>query len=493
MSQINESAISTPGVYINEIPSFPPAVAQVATAIPAFIGYTQMAIDSSGKDITNKPTSITSLLEYEALFGGPQLETNIVINYAQVVSGTTTTDTISFSFSGNVQSKHIMHSAIRFFYDNGGGTCYIVSIGPYKTIGGGLVLSEFQTGLDALRKEDEPTLIVFPEGQGMAEADYYAIQSAALQECGDLQDRFCIMDLYDTGADLVLSSDLDTAVSNFRNGFASSSLNYGAVYFPNLKTVYYYDYDESKTTIVHTVNGATGPLNGLTLQQLSTAPALTSPPTPSLQNLAAYNTLTQALETQFPVVLPPSPAMAGIYAAVDGSRGVWKAPANVGVQSVFATTFTLSDQLQENLNIDPVSGKSINAIRAFTGQGILVWGARTLTGNDNDFRYISVRRFFISVEESVKYASMQFVFEPNNSTTWMRLRAMIENYLTNLWRLGALAGSKPEQSFYVKVGLGQTMTFDDILNGRLIVEIGLAPVRPAEFIILRFSQIQQTS
>src|SRR5580658_5966928 len=105
MSQINESAIKTPGVYINEIPSFPPAVAQVATAIPAFIGYTQMAIDSSGKDITNKPTSITSLLEYEALFGGPQLETNIVINYAQVVSGTTTTDTISFSFSGNVQSK----------------------------------------------------------------------------------------------------------------------------------------------------------------------------------------------------------------------------------------------------------------------------------------------------------------------------------------------------------------------------------------------------
>jgi phage tail sheath protein FI len=97
------------------------------------------------------------------------------------------------------------------------------------------------------------------------------------------------------------------------------------------------------------------------------------------------------------------------------------------------------------------------------------------------------------VEESVKKATMQFVFEPNDANTWTKVRAMIENYLTNLWRQGALAGAKPEQAFYVKVGLGQTMIFDDILNGRMIVEIGMAPVRPAEFIILRFTQIQQTS
>ena len=95
------------------------------------------------------------------------------------------------------------------------------------------------------------------------------------------------------------------------------------------------------------------------------------------------------------------------------------------------------------------------------------------------------------VEESVRKACMQFVFEPNDANTWIRVWAMIENYLTNLWRDGALAGPKPEQSFYVKVGLGQTMTFDDVLEGRMIVEIGMAPVRPAEFIILRFTQIQQ--
>jgi phage tail sheath protein FI len=478
-------------VYINEIPSFPPAIAQVATAVPAFIGYTQIAKDPSGNDLTNKPTRITSLLEYEAQFGLGQPETNILITYVQQTSGTTSQDTISFSFTGGVQSKHNMHAAIRLFYANGGGAAYIVSVGPYKTIGGALVQTEYETGLAAVRKEDEPTMLVFPEGQNMTEINYYAIQAEALDQCGALQDRFSIMDIYDTGASLVTSGQLDTAIGNFRNGFASDFYNYGAVYFPNLKTVYQYDYDESKTLIKHTVNGSTGPLDGHSLTDISTPPPLLSPPSSPTQNLAAYNTLKAALNSQFLVVMPPSPAMAGIYAAVDGSRGVWKAPANVGVQDVFGLTFQVSDELQQNLNIDAVSGKSVNAIRSFTGKGILVWGARTLDGNSNDFRYISVRRFFIMVEESAKLATMKFVFEGNDGNTWVKLRAMIENYLTNLWRLGALAGSKPEQAFYVKVGLGQTMTFDDILNGRLIVEIGMAPVRPAEFIILRFSQIQQ--
>jgi phage tail sheath protein FI len=401
------------------------------------------------------------------------------------------------AFNG-AKSRHNMHSAVRFFYANGGGPCYIVSVGGYKpAVGDGLSLTDFfdvgtGKGLEAIAKEDEPTLIIFPEGQNMVESNYYALLGHALAQCGDLQDRFCIMDIFNSGEDLVTSSDLDGAIGNFRNGFASGFNNYGAAYFPNLKTVYSYDYDEAQTNIVHTVDGNNGPFNGKSLKEISTPPSLTSPlsPVDSSFNLPAYNLLKQALNTQFPVVLPPSPAVAGIYAAVDATRGVWKAPANTGLQDVIGTTFQISDELQENMNID-ASGKSVNAIRAFTGKGILVWGARTLDGNSNDFKYISVRRFFIMVEESSRKAANVFVFEPNDGNTWVRVRAMIENYLTNLWRLGALAGSKPEQAFYVKVGLGQTMTFDDILNGRMIVEIGMAPVRPAEFIILRFSQIQQ--
>lgn len=188
-----------------------------------------------------------------------------------------------------------------------------------------------------------------------------------------------------------------------------------------------------------------------------------------------------------PLFLPPSPAIAGVYANVDRVRGVWKAPANVSLNSVIKPEVLLSDLDQGDFNVDAENGKSINCIRQFVGRGNLVWGARTLAGNNNEWKYVNDRRFFNMVEESCQNATRQFVFEPNDANTWVRVKGMIDNYLTNLWRVGALQGSKPEHAFYVAVGLNQTMTQDDILNGLLIVEIGLAVVRPAEFIVLRFS------
>jgi phage tail sheath protein FI len=188
-----------------------------------------------------------------------------------------------------------------------------------------------------------------------------------------------------------------------------------------------------------------------------------------------------------PCKLPPSSAMAGIYAAVDNDRGVWKAPANLSINAVIKPSIEFTSRDQEDMNVDPVAGKSVNAIRPFTGKGTLVWGARTLAGNDNEWRYVSVRRFFIFVEESIKKATEGFVFEPNDANTWVRVQGMCENFLTTLWRQGAMQGVKPEHAFYAAVGLGKTMTPLDILEGRMIVEIGMAAVRPAEFIILRFS------
>lgn len=147
----------------------------------------------------------------------------------------------------------------------------------------------------------------------------------------------------------------------------------------------------------------------------------------------------------------------------------------------------VTDEQQALLNIDATTGKSINAIRSFAGKGPLVWGARTLAGNDNEWRYISVRRLFITIEESVKKATAFAVFEPNDASTWLKVKGMIDSYLYTLWERGALRGAKAEEAYFVNVGLNKTMTQDDILNGKLIVEIGLAAVRPAEFIILRFS------
>lgn len=207
----------------------------------------------------------------------------------------------------------------------------------------------------------------------------------------------------------------------------------------------------------------------------------------SLQDsLPVFKTIVRGVSTSMSE-LPPSGAVAGVYAMIDRTRGVWKAPANVSLNDVLEPTVVYTKTQLDNLNVDANSGKSINAIRSFLGKGTLVYGARTLAGNDNEWRYISVRRFFIMVEQSCKKATEPFVFEPNDANTWVKIQGMIENFLTVLWRQGALQGIKPEHAFYVAVGLGKTMTPLDILEGRLIVEIGMAAVRPAEFIILRFS------
>jgi phage tail sheath protein FI len=204
----------------------------------------------------------------------------------------------------------------------------------------------------------------------------------------------------------------------------------------------------------------------------------------------AYNRVKARLATER-VVLPPSAAVAGVYATVDRDRGVWKAPANVSVASVIGPTLKITNEQQDALNVDSGSGKSINAIRAFAGKGTLVWGARTLLGNDNEWRYVNVRRLFIMVEASALSATQFAVFESNDATTWLKVKGMLESYLYGLWEQGALAGSKPESAYYVKVGLGQTMTPQNILEGKMIVEVGLAAVRPAEFIVLRFSHKMQ--
>ena len=148
----------------------------------------------------------------------------------------------------------------------------------------------------------------------------------------------------------------------------------------------------------------------------------------------------KAAIADLPLIMPPSAAIAGIYAAVDADRGVWKAPANVSVSAVIKPTIEFSNTEQDDMNIDTTAGKSVNAIRPFVGKGTLVWGARTLAGNDNEWRYVNVRRFFIFVEESVKKATEPFTFEPNDANTWVKVQAMIENFLTTQWRAGRAAG-----------------------------------------------------
>lgn len=478
----------TPGVYTNEVPSLPPAVKQVDTAIPAFIGYTEKALDVDGNNLTNKPTKISSLLQYELFFGKEQPEKNIEIIYTQQGS----VDELQVLFIGE-KSKHNIYNSLRFYFANGGGSCYIVSVGSYKpNVGDALLLTDFYSigtgkGLEAIVNESEITLIIFPEGQNMAESDYYSLIEMALEQCGTLKNRFCILDLYAGGEKMITTGDAMQAIDKSRIDFPKNYHSYGAAYFPNLKTIYSYEYDESQLKVVHTIGSTPGVFDGKNLFEIGNLPQDLSDNSsvPVYYDPLLYNKIKQKLDADLHQILPASPAVAGIYYLIDHSKGVWKAPANISLRDVIAPVFLVNDTLQQIMNVDSTSGISINAIRVFTGKGILLWGARTLDGNSNEYRYISVRRLFIMVETSIRNGIQIFLTGPNELSTWRNIQAMIENYLMNLWRQGALAGSKPEHAYFVKVGLGQTMTVDDVLSGRMIIEIGLAVVRPAEFIVLR--------
>ena len=491
MSQINETAIRTPGVYTTEIPTLPPSVAQVSTAVPAFIGYTQKNVADNGDLLFNLPTKIFSLKDYEQNFGLPENETGITVTINKKVdSSVTPAKLVSLTGQATISSpsKHIMHHSLRLYFENGGGPCYIVSVGltgvpsspplspPGSVMPTNVDAGELQAGLEALKAWDEPTIIVFPEGQSITgEGDYYSLIEQAIDQCRILQDRFTLIDIHNqfplTGA-----PNTTTTIANFRNKFGlTTDLNYAAAYYPNLKTTFDFSFNNSDVNVVVT----TTPID---TNIPVTAGAVTLDTLKNSDN-AVYNLCLDTIRSQLSPTLPPTPAIAGIYAKVDGSRGVWKAPANVSVNSIYDVTDFITDEEQADMNIDPNAGKSVNAIRPFTGKGILVWGARTMDGNSSEWKFISVRRFFIMVEESSKKATFPFVFEPNDANTWIKVRALLENYLTLLWRQGALAGAKPEQAFFVKCGIGQTMTAQDILDGKLIVEIGMAAVRPAEFII----------
>ncbi len=651
----------TPGVFIEEIPKFPPSIAQVETAIPAFIGYTEKAINTDGTTLQGIPLRVGSMVEYEFYFGG-EPGTNVVqVNID---------DANNFK-TANAKRKYFMYDSLRLFWANGGGDCFIVSLDTYENNAGVPNKTDFTNVLDpanesALMKEDDPTILLFPDAVLLSDSDLKDVQVAALKQCADdsRMDRMTIMDLRET----------DTLGTNFRNGIGVNYLSYGAAYAPWLKVnlpkqVYFTDVksvikrngadvtlkglipvstDPATKTLLNnliddtekayadvasisaktkTLMHAKPSLNdyfqglvadytgapsvgkfktivtyliGEVFQQIdayiaTVSPVLTNPKIVAkvkeaanadfktlfssviaIDAEAAANAKTSAdygtvvadqtklkcaewgggfvagvavsafmvgankiencnlalaqLQKQFDVLnityrsliidqsktitanydnelkeslpvyktilngvsasiglMPPSGAIAGIYAMVDRTRGVWKAPANVSLTNVIGPAVTYSKSQLDNLNVDVSAGKSINAIRTFFGKGTLVYGSRTLAGNDNEWRYVPVRRLFIMVEESVKKATEQFVFEPNDANTWVKIQAMIENFLYNIWRQGALQGIKPEHAYYVAVGLNKTMNPIDILEGRLIIEIGMAAVRPAEFIILRFS------
>lgn len=597
----------TPGVYIKEKNAFGNSVVEAETAIPAFIGYTEKARNGND-DLKNVPWKISSMTEFIQYFGGaPELKFDVdIVKYhpdakmdgASVIPDKATLKPSSSLFQFDIETEekddfeigqekkktsfqvnyafcidgthaYTLYYNMQLFFANGGGACYIVSVGNYKDT---LNKDAMIKALDTLKLEQEITMVVIPEAVKLSNKNNFKdVQQQMLSHCGyDMKNRFALLDIYPKADE---NTRIDSQVNVFWENIGSSFLSYGAAYFPWLNTsvlgerdldgnmftwgdkgytywckfsnidlgfsniinAYYGDEFELKVGETKTVRkhefkfdevnknnegDDIYPTEGETEKAIGkiekiedikdneekvVAKKIKVIWKPSFIDIEDKQTFHLALLNSSFVykqmikgllkslnLLPPSAAMAGIYTMVDRSRGVWKAPANVTLSYVDSVAEDIDDEQQAGLNA-PMNGKAINVIRPFRGEGIKVWGARTLDGNSLDWRYINVRRTLLFLEESVKNAARAYVFEPNDAGTWINMKCMIESFLRSVWKRGGLAGATPEDAYEVHIGLGDTMTAEDILEGIMRVTVLVAVTHPAEFIEITFQQQMQKS
>ncbi|WP_293905388.1 phage tail sheath C-terminal domain-containing protein [Phenylobacterium sp.] len=439
-----------------------------------------------------------------------------------------------------MSGRRLLYYGMRHFFQNGGGACYIVSVGDYDATPD---LNALMAGVDSLEREIEPTMVVIPDAVILDQPGCISLYQHVLLHCGQkMKNRVAILDIY--SGDKAQNDPGGDPIAKFRDTLGVNDLMFGAAYYPWVHTtivqdrnISYLDFETGDVTLplLLAADLAKAPADVQAVladaarsdddwaieagkywdtNSRSKVPDGTDPAAVKaawiadgqaawidLRKAQTNDALFRISDTYANVakqaarhlnLLPPSAAMAGVYTTVDNSRGVWKAPANVSLNSVTAPAVSVSSQDQEDLNVS-ATGKSINAIRSFIGEGVLVWGARTLDGNSLDWRYINVRRTMIMLEESCRLAAKATVFEPNVAGTWLTIKAMIENFLTGIWKRGGLAGGTPEDAFGVYVGLGETMSPEDILEGILRVTVLVAVSRPAEFIEITFQQQMQKS
>lgn len=520
---------ATPGVYIQELNAFPNSVVPIETAVPAFIGYTPTAA-YLGKSYYNIPVKITCFADFQAYFMLPDPpspldpavqydpEYYLVAQKGVPVAGEyMLLNGVYYSILPDPSTIYYMYNSIRLFYQNGGADAYIVSVGTYGPVSGkpltdptaqiinpNVKLSDLERGLALLKNETGPTMYICPDATLMSLADNTTLNPTMLLQATEMQTAVCLLDIIG-GADpdpLLYTSD----ITNFRNSTGTTGLNYGISYYPFIGTTIMQSGDINFTNLfggdTTMLNPLLSPPSAPNPQAVQILTMIQNPPPNPMTNsqlqaalVAASPTYAQimAYVTEAANVLPPSGAMAGVYTVNDDLDNVWSSPANVGIIGAVSLPIRLSDSQQENLNVDAVTGKSINAIRFFNGQGILVWGARTLDGNSQDWRYISVRRTMIYLEQSIKAAARAYVFQANNANTWAAVQSMIGSFLNTVWAQGGLQGASAKEAYQVNIGLGVTMTADDILNGYMRVSVKVAVVRPAEFIVITFQQQQATS
>jgi phage tail sheath protein FI len=412
----------SPGVYVEEVPSAVQAIAGVGTSTAGFIGVVPDTIDIPETNPNYNPTQESNLETEPPL--NPPFRTS---PFSPITAGVVRLCT-NFSefkrFFGDFStdpSQNTLAHAVYGFFNNGGTRCYVVRAPNVGEITGDFLGRTFEP-------IDEIAIVTAP---GVTDTN---VRSAIITHCANTTgDRFAVFDSPEKVEDDQGFLDLTQLDPSNTNHILPANSNYAAFYFPWIQV-----FDPATRTITPTGDGRR--------------------------------------------YVPPSGHVAGIYARVDNSRGVHKAPANEPIFGALGLKYNISRNQQDGLN-----PQGVNCIRNLNG-GIHVWGARTLGGDQNgEFRYLNVRRLFLFLRESIDEGTQFTVFEPNNPSLWASITRNVTAFLTTVWRSGALFGATPQEAFYVKCD-EETNPPEERELGRVITEIGVAVVRPAEYVIFRISQ-----
>jgi uncharacterized protein len=511
----------SPGVYVEEVSRGSKPIEGVGTAVAAFVGVTERTPDDDPQDpVGMKPRHVTNWAQFQRLYGG------------------------------FIDDGYLPH-AVYGFFNNGGGSCYICPVAsarPGKAAPQGALPAAGKAGIETLEvkalQDGGKIEVVVEAGQAPAEGGDGGTFNFSVRREGQEVERFTDL-TFAKGAHNV-ESVINQASKQVRVKAPSIA---GLSLTDRLPTVGRYtlevrpaaklalatkDFEgsESERTGVRglviadevtmvcvpdLVTAATNG-NGLDLEMFKAVQTavinhceatgdrmaiLDSPPAMSPQQVKEWREAKAMYDSKYAALyypwikvaspngkngmrslsVPPCGHMAGIWARNDDTRGVWKAPANEVVRGAIDLDVVITKGEQDLLN--PMG---VNCIRPFGIRGIRVWGARTLS-SDAEWRYINVRRLFNYIEESVLRGTQWVVFEPNDMDLWERVKRTIRAFLLGLWRQGALFGATPEQAFYVKCD-EETNPPESIDEGKLVVEVGIAPVKPAEFVIFRISQWQ---
>uniref|UniRef100_UPI0036DBA0CF phage tail sheath family protein n=1 Tax=Photorhabdus sp. RM322S TaxID=3342825 RepID=UPI0036DBA0CF len=459
-----------PGVYIEEDASLALSVSHGNTAIPVFIGrfspkktstppqvtrvnswldfthlfnvgcVTSIAIKSTAPIPPEKPKTIDGDVSVEDNKGAENdtgTETEVVA--AAKAAPHTEDKEPGYTYEVTIGTYTTSSNALKLYFQNGGGPCYILPIADTSDTNTLALIPEL------IKQALDITLIVCPEQDPSYQSTIYGNLTSLLNA-----GYFLIADNQDKATAISVNVQSQTAT-----------------YYPAVKVSQLIQAADSLIAVSGYEDAASNEVKNLA--QLKD------------KNLSVYQQAVDAIQN-ISNIIPASAVMAGVYCTTDASRGVWKAPANVVLSGISDVAERLTEDEQGTMN-----QKGINAIRYFTNKGFVVWGTRTLQDDDN-WRYIPVRRLFNSAERDIKQAMRFAVFEPNSQPTWERVRSAIDNYLHQLWQQGALAGNNPQEAYFVQIGENITMSGNDIKQGKMIVKVGMAAVRPAEFIILQFSQ-----